>query len=487
MNNLPYDATSPASIEAYGKRLVGQTFLDVIHKNNISEKTIEELVSLYGNPQRKGGLGNLLEEVYFGYKANSDPRADFHEAGVELKVTPYKITKGKKYRAGERLVLTMITYDNPVEHGLFTSHLWNKIQWMLLVYYLREKALENNLDYHIDFVKLFTPPKEDLRIIEDDYNKIIVKIEAGLAHELSEGDTMYLGACTKGATAEKSTFPQYYGEHIPARKRAFCFKNSYMSSLFNNYILGQKDTAEKVIPDVSILKASSFEQYITGQINHYMGKTDRELCNMFERDYNNNKAQWIDLSYRMLGIKSNRAEEFIKANIVIKAIRVESNGKMNEHSPLPPMKLMEFVTEEWENSTLCSYFEDTKFLFVVYKKFGGEYQLAGCHLWNIPYNDLHTKVKDGWEQIRKTVASGIKLTKKVVKNGVIIENNLPGLNDNEIIHVRPHSSKRFYILEDGEMIGDGTYADAEQLPDGRWMQKQSFWLNNSYILKQLHF
>lgn len=30
-----------------------------------------------------------------------------------------------------------------------------------------------------------------------------------------------------------------------------------------------------------------------------------------------------------------------------------------------------------------------------------------------------------------------------------------------------------------------SYADAEQLPDGRWMTKQSFWLNNTYILSQL--
>ena len=30
-----------------------------------------------------------------------------------------------------------------------------------------------------------------------------------------------------------------------------------------------------------------------------------------------------DLAYRMLGIKSNRAEEFEKANIVVKAIRIE--------------------------------------------------------------------------------------------------------------------------------------------------------------------
>ena len=47
----------------------------------------------YANKLRKGGLGNLLEEVFFGYKANSNQEADFAEAGVELKVTPYEVKK----------------------------------------------------------------------------------------------------------------------------------------------------------------------------------------------------------------------------------------------------------------------------------------------------------------------------------------------------------------------------------------------------------
>ena len=42
-----------------------------------------------------------------------------------------------------------------------------------------------------------------------------------------------------------------------------------------------------------------------------------------------------------------------------------------------------------------------------------------------------------------------------------------------------------FVLEDGEVCGSGTYSDADQLPDGRWMTKQSFWLNNDYIMSVL--
>lgn len=83
---LGYDPANPESIERYAVWLENKTFLDVVkEKENVSEEAIEA----YANKLRKGGLGNLLEEVYFGYKANSNQEADFSEAGVELKATPY--------------------------------------------------------------------------------------------------------------------------------------------------------------------------------------------------------------------------------------------------------------------------------------------------------------------------------------------------------------------------------------------------------------
>jgi len=482
-----YDATNPSSIEQYGQQLIGKTFMDVIKEAGLDEEIKASVIDKYGNVKRKGGLGNLLEEIYFGYKANSDQHADFHEAGVELKATPYKKLKNGNLSAGERLVITMISYDKPIELNFSTSHVYDKIRIILLVYYLRNKELSNNLLYPIDFVKLFSLPEEDMKIIKDDYEKIVYKIQNGKAHELSEGDTMYLGACTKGSTALKSTVPQYYAPFTPARKRAFCLKNSYMTYALNKYIVQNVDTYESIVSNATDLENTTFDELIVSKINSYIGNTDKELCNILDRKYNNNKSQWIDLSYRMLGIKSNRAEEFVKANIVVKAIRLEENGSMRESSPLPQMKLMEFVYEEWEDSTLYSYFDETRFLIVVFKKDGPFYKLNGCQLWNMPRSDLDCVVKAGWENIRAIVTSGIKLTKKETVSGIIINNNLPGKRENAIIHIRPHSKKRFYILEDGEQIGNGSYSDAEQLLDGRWMQKQSFWINNSYILSQLNY
>lgn len=118
----------------------------------------------------------------------------------------------------------MINFNKEVEQDFYKSHVWEKCKLMLLIYYFRDKAIKNNLDYHIDYAKLFEIPEKDMNIIINDYKIIIDKILQGKAHEISEGDTMYLGACTKGATAAKSLVSQRYNENVKAKSRAFCLK-----------------------------------------------------------------------------------------------------------------------------------------------------------------------------------------------------------------------------------------------------------------------
>lgn len=478
---IGYDPASPESIESYALQLKDKTFMEIVAAKG---HTNEDAIEAYANRLRKGGLGNLLEEVFFGYKANSNQEADFVEAGVELKVTPYEVTKKGELRAGERLVLTMINYDGPVEVDFYQSHAWDKMRLILLIYYWRNKQLNSNLLYKIGYVKMFTPPEADLEIIKRDYAFIIRTIQEGRAHELSEGDTMYLGACTKGATAEKSTVPQYYGDKIPARKRAFCFKNSYMTYVLNHYIVG-KEGGNAILKNAEILKEKSFEEILESIVNQYVGVSDIELCKKFGREYNNNKAQWNDLVCKILGIRDEHADEFEKANIKVKTIRIEENNTMRESMSFPPFKFMDLVEEEYESSTLHDYFDETRLFFVVWKKEGDVYRIRGCQLWNMSHYDLDVTVRSEWEQYKHIIQYGIQFVKCVDSNGKIsFKNNLPNKSETEIIHVRPHATKAAYRFNNGEEYGN-VERDANMLPNGEYMTTQSFWINNSYILEQL--
>lgn len=465
---LEYDETDPISIERYGKKLIDMTFADVcdqddIKKSNIVRETADYEIK-HENKKRKGGLGEIIEERYFHYPSNNDARPDFDKAGVELKVTPYKQNKNGSFSAKERLILTMIDYFKVVDEDFEKSHMWQKSKLILLVYYLYQKEIKNRLDYKIGHVNLFTPPEEDIKIIRQDFEVIKQKIKDGKAHELSEADTLYLGAAPKAATSKNRRKQPFSDE--PAKPRAFSFKTSYMTYVLNNYIIPGKNTYESIIKEKT---EESFEYYVINQIDKYRDHTINELCDKFEIQYKERKPKNLEamLTYRMLGIKGNQAEEFEKANIVIKTIRIKNNNKIKENMSFPTFKFKELTEEEWDDSTFGNYLRETKFLFVVYKfDDNNELRLKGCQFWNMPYNDLEQEVRIVWEKTKQLIIDGLKIEVRDGKN----YNNLPKASENRVCHVRPH----------GRNAND-TY----ELPDGRRFPKQSFWLNNSYILSQL--
>lgn len=498
-----YDDRDIISIFNYAKKLENLTFRDIARMFCESDK--KYYVNLYDNQHNyhqlknimvketkdsyitntkaKGQLGGLIERKYFGYEPNSNQSADFSKVGLELKLTCIDLTKKGEYRAGERLSITNISFKDPVIENFYESHVWNKIKSILLIHYIRDKTIDR-MDYHIKFVNLFTPPQEDLEIIIQDYKKINEKIKLGKAHELSESDTLYLGACTKGSTSKDVTQKQYYGD-FPAKRRNFCFKQSYMNYVLQNYILKNKVSHESIVKNTEILRRQSFEDYILTKINDNIGKTDKELCQIYNREYNNNKAQWNDLAFRMLGIKGNHVAEFEKANIAVKTIRIEENGKNKENMSFACFKFKDLLQEEWEDSNVHNYFSTTQILFVIFKRVGSSYVLKGSQLWHMPYFDLNETVKKEWENFKKIINNGITF-KKVKKSNEEVEiyNNLPGMKDTQIIHIRPHAKKSAYKLKDGFIKGN-IEQDADELPNGEWMTKQSFWLNKEYILKQL--
>ena len=151
---IEYDKTDPISIEVYSQKLIGKTFREICEEDEARQSTIiREEDERYGetdaveNKRNKGNLGQIIEERFFHYACNSDARADFYEAGVELKVTPYRINQNGSLSAKERLILTMIDYFQVVNETFEESHFWNKSKLILLVYYLYMKEIKFNLDY----------------------------------------------------------------------------------------------------------------------------------------------------------------------------------------------------------------------------------------------------------------------------------------------------------------------------------------------------
>ena len=435
------------------KMLIGKTFGEL--------NSYQVQAELYD----KGAHGHILEEDVFQYGSNSRSAPDFEEAGIELKVTPYKKNKNGTLSAKERLVLNIINYMEEYKNTFYTSHFWYKNKLIEIIWYLHEDDKPKS-DFKITNALLFSFPKEDLPIIKQDWNTIINKIKAGKAHELSEADTMYLGACTKGANA--SSVRKQPFSNIPAKQRAFCLKTSYMTQLVRDYIGGEHlERIANIAPT-----EMTFEDSLTNKLKQYKGKKVDELASMFKVD---SKAKNLNeiLIARMLGVKGKLAvtDEFVKANIVPKTIRITEKGRIVESMSFPTFKFTEIINEEWEDSKLREMFNTTKFMFAVFKEYGGAYRFESIKFWNMPVSILDNNVKSVWDKTIDVIKKGEIVN--TIKNGKRIT-NFPGMSENEYCHVRPHAQKAIDVYP---------LPIKDKLTGLEEYTKQCFWLNNSYVLK----
>lgn len=408
----------------------------------------------------KGAIGTVLEESWFGYQPNGEAAADFPEAGVELKATPYVRTP-KGIRAKERLVCNIINYMTEYDKTFQTSDFWHKCETMLIMSYEHKYDVPKG-DYTIDKAVLFSFPYEDLLIIEQDWEKIMGKVRAGQAHLLTEGDTLYLAACTKGASA--ASVRQQPFSDILAKQRAYSLKSSYMTRILNQYIFGN-DEDEHIIKDWRLLRHVTFEEYVVDQLRPYHGMTQRKLKERFGVESTAKSLNAVLLS-RMLGIEGDVAntQEFKNANIIPKTIRVQRNGKIKESMSFPTFRFTEIIKQTWEESDLREYLEPTKFMFVIFvENEDGEYEFDRVKFWNIPAEDLE-EVQRVWEKTVAVISAGVELS----FDGNCTRNNLPKQSESHVAHVRPHARDSH---------------DTYPLPDGREMPKQCFWFNRTYVEK----
>ena len=396
---------------------------------------------------------------------NSDSEPDFMPAGIELKVTPYKKIKGDKLSAKERLVLNIIDYMTEYKNTFRSSHFWYKNNKIQLLWYLWE-ANKDKKDLIITHEKIKQIEKnEDLTQIEEDWNFIINKIREGKAHEISEADTMYLGACSKGANA-LSTREQPFSD-IPAMQRAFCFKNSYMTQLVRKYI-GNYSNVEKILKGTN----DTFNEFVLNIIAKYKGKSQNELMKEFNID---TKAKNVNsmLISRMFNVKSklSETEEFQKAKIIPKTIRIEENGRIKESISFPYFKYTEIVNQDWETSDLREELETTKYMFFIFKMENGEYIFKGIKLWNMPEIDIETSVMEMWKKTYNTIKTGNIV--KSIENG-IRKTNFVGMSENNVCHVRPHGRNASDVCK---------LPVADKLTGATEYTKHCFWINNNYIRK----
>lgn len=451
---LGYNPKDATSIWQYSAGLLGHTLREFVVDGQILDY------------KGKGALGQMVEEIYFHLANNSRAEADFHSAGVELKCTPLKYGKKRTLLIKERLVCGMIDYCKLVGEDFEESHFYTKCQLMLLLFYLHIKDVDElDLDFLISLLWRF--PEKDLEIIRQDYYTIVNKVKQGLAHELSEGDTLYLGACRKG---NKSTKPrqQPFNDTL-APSRAFCLKQSYMSAILKWVLQTGKvhlNTLDMELPSLVTLKAlkkENFETIIRKRYKKYLGKDYHKIAKSIGLNLSKNPKNKFAMIASTIGTNGektniNATEEFLKAGLMMKAIRVQANGRIKESMAFENINYTEVYSEEneWIDSRCYDIFT-SRFMFVIFREQTPnteDYILDKIFFWTMPQTDLNI-AEQYWENI-----------KQCVNENHIAPDYFWKISDHKLFHVRPKGRNK---------------EDLAPNPHGGEARKYCYWFNKEYI------
>lgn len=495
MNNKEYK--TPEEVKKRAEEAIGHSFKEIF-------ELAQEFREKNGLKERhgKGDIGQAYEEGWFNYACNEEAEPDFKEADVELKVTPFLINS-RGYRAKERLSLGKINYKDENWNEYEESRFWTKNHHLLIMYYqyIRGIKREDFSVQKIDEIILDELPKRDKLIIQHDWEKIARYVKEGKAHELTERDFMYLSPARKGGGGDEKV--KYDVRYPKAKPRAYSFKKSYMTKLFNERMLSLGEKSY-ILPDIALPKDKEFDDILLETLKKYLGRTVESLKKEFP-NYRNGYSDKNDIIKQIYKSDCDLEEtdEFQKANYKLRTITVDEKGTPTQDMSFSAFDFEALLKEKnWTESIVYDEMVDSKFLLVIFSKNAeGKEILNNALIWYIPKKD-ENKVKEVWKETRRIIKSGIKL-KQILshnKEGKLIfayENNFPKSNYNKVAHVRNKAGESEYFCKNGNSVKLKKPAEVITLnnipkelknvpiPTGKYMTKQCFWFNKKYMKQQI--
>ena len=464
---LPYDPGLPESCLKHARKLQAAGTL---------RSAISECVPLEHQPKvfasvaavlaagGKGALGNAIEAGHFYYRPNSSAKPDLGWA--ELKCTGLLPDGHDGYRAKERLVICMINYGgNPgssipciVEESAEESHAFRKLTSILLVFYDYVKCSDSAelLDARIRQAGLWVPEPDDIVSLKQDWEVVRDYVKQGRAHELSEGLTPMLGACTKSSDS-RVRVRQGYGSEL-AKPRAFALKQAFVTQIFRQLSINQAKSQPKAVlsePFSYGMKSKrNIEQVVAEEAKSYRGSstTEIEARLRLEGKFGGKSVHSLRMNKFVNTLASGdqftpicTLPDFRKSGLAVKVVRILKNGQAAESISFPAFDYdMVAAEDEWEESSL---YQDLvkRFLFVFLRdnKDGKPPVFDRAVFWSMPEADLE-RTKEVWAD-----------TVRLIRRGRL--DYLPSATQTYAVHVRPHDRKRYPGF------------------------KRSYWLNKSYV------
>jgi DNA mismatch repair protein MutH len=468
-----YDHTDEESIMARARMLKGKTIGYVEQHSPYEKKKI--------NLKDKGNVGNFVQKNWFGIPVNNSPEPDFVEAGIELKGCPIAKLKTKGLQTDERTKIGLINYKELYKETWEASHVKNKINKILFVFYQNKKSKESIRDLKVLDVALWELSKQDrINIIRNDWKKAFNENFAGKSHLLTETLFQILSASTadcgktiNGVKYQVEQPIQKYSKY--AKCRAFSFKWDFTNQFWQEH--NKPNSFESIVDSLTLSDSGNYEKVLIDAISKNEGKTMGEIANMFNTSIPGGKAAVPTIIKLAIGFKSvkSKIKEFEQLGILVKTFPVRTSDMYPwEAVSFPSIKIKEFTKEDWDESTFLS--QIGKILFVPFsaenkKTKAKDKKLYKPFFWSPNSNEIEL-IKSEWEAYKLEASKRFIIYEKPVnskKKFQEVITNLSKASETKSIHLRPHAVK-------GKRDEDNF---------GTSIPKLSFWLNKGFLQKLL--
>ena len=396
----------------------------------IQAKKLESksLFDLYGDKFNKNGLGkgdfgNKVEAIHYGIENNNRSGPDVENLGIEIKTNPLNLLKDGSFSPKESVSLGMINFTDLCNESFETSSYLQKnkkILYNMFHYIPGQDVFYNN----VLLTDIITPSEADLKVIKKDWEFIQHKAMNNKADELSQSDTNYLIAMTKGG---KGQIPQRYGVNkiAKAKRRAFAYRGAYIRHLLSDYTLVKEQEKvyykkKKTKPKFNLIGPNDdgdLELIVLHKFKEFIGKSDFDIAKSFnkvnnfilqEGKTNLNKSRWhYNTSLILTGAQkqnlSKHIEEFAKSGLTVKTVRLNRDNRLCEQVSFKTQNLETLLAQEWEGSSLYEEMS-CKFLWVVYKEDdNGVFRLFKTFFWKMPETDLDF-LSNKWFEFKGCIA-----------------------------------------------------------------------------------
>ncbi len=477
---------------------------------------------------QKGVAGSLIEQSVLGYDADSKQEADLivvdgnKEIKTELKTTGMVIADSptSHYVAKEPMSITAVGVYDIANQVFETSHFWEKLEHMLIVYYhYAANHPVEAFDYRLFPIKGYEFHEFtdiEIQALRSDWENVRALVADIVAKHTGPHDKAWKEAVKEEYIERHGVLRRMlnYIDLAPKFPPRFRLKKPIVCSMISKhfgYELEQLPGRYVTVTDIDKKCHELTEKYSRKTIGELAKEFGFSVVSENGIDKKGVAEKIVISMFGGTSSRMNQIDLFERFGLIAKSIVVSSKGKRTEDMKLFHVDFEEVVRTEieqdgeirpisFEDSDLYLYFADHEFLCVLFQEPEDNLVNVGGKMINVKPNSLSANrfvgfkrlvfsdefidgpVRKLWQDLREKI-----LNQKLVDVISYDKNGIPKINKSGDISSAPNfmKSKENEVFLRGSGI-DSSLVHKTECVNGIKMLPQYVWIKGTAVVEELN-